>query len=134
MTALHLENGVIPLVDTAYRQGAVRNPKKQKPRDMVVTFLIHSAKNMVLKVQQWSSLKFSDQSVVFLQDLSSETLMVRKLLKPITSLLSEATQCYRWASLSTLQVKSLLATDLESGLLLLQALNLDMPRDANRRP
>ncbi|KAL8221524.1 UNVERIFIED_CONTAM: hypothetical protein K2H54_069116 [Gekko kuhli] len=73
------------------------------------------------------------QKISVLQDLSPETLQRWKALKPITSLLTKEGIRYKWVSYCKLQVNFqgtlLHATDLDSGLKLLQELQLQPPQN-----
>lgn len=132
-TAMQTEPGIAPLLNYAYRMGPlIKCQPKAWPRDMIVRFTSLRTKQAVMALaRQNGFIKYKESKILVMQDLSQETLFKRRLLKPITTTLTKAQIKYKWVSYCKLQVVHqdhvLNASDLDSGLILLKALQLELP-------
>lgn len=131
-TCLNLEDGVAPFILRAYRLGNPSFPRAKGPRDVLIEFADFRTKKAVMDAaRQEGGLKHNDTLILFFPDLPPEALQQRKLLRPIAQKLIDAAIRYRWSPVGNLSVlfqgKLLQAYDLDSGIALLRALNLDPP-------
>lgn len=131
---MELEDGVIPLLDAAYRLGPSKRAKSALPRDILICCSDLRTKQGILTfAREKGYLQLQDSKVTVLQDLSAETLEARCRLKPLTSLLATRKIRYRWAAYTKVQVVHkgvpILADDLVSGSQMLQALNIEVPSE-----
>lgn len=138
-STLNLESGIAPLLYRAFCLGSASRPADRGPRDIIVEFADpHSRFKIFQEAHAGGFLPFKDSKNLAFPNLSTEALSKRKSLQPISSKLSAAGIRYRWASNYDLTVqfhgKLLSASDLDSGLLLLQELHLEPPPDFGKAP
>lgn len=137
-TLMQLEIGVAPSLTKARRLGSLLVPKRQRPRDILVTFLYMREKIAFLhSVHKLHPLKFNENDVEIFQDISPKVLGLRRELKPITLQLQKASKQYRWSCPARFQVQHngslLTAHNIESGLRLLVATGISLPPECMKK-
>lgn len=133
-TELQLEEEIAPCLTKAYRIEALNNPKRQGPRDITVTFLnMRDRMCLMSEARRRGHLNFKRERFEIFQDLPMEVITMRRGLRPITQQLPLANRRYRWIGSDRLQTicngTPLIATNMESGLTLLNSLGLTLPTD-----
>lgn len=137
-TTMKLEDGVAPTLTRVRRLGAPVNPKRQRPRDVLVSFLGMRDKIAFLReARKLHPLKYNDGTLEIFQDIPPDALNLRRELKLITHQLNLAGIRYRWVGPAKLQVQHkgmpLFASTLESGFILLHSLGLPLPAEITRK-
>lgn len=120
------------MVVAAYRLGAASLAKPNYPRDILVQFQSTMGKDLVLAAaRRQGALKYKEYKILALLDLPAESLLKRKILKPITDQLKNKNVRFLWSPTSDLIVArngaQYRAEDLPSGRILLEALELSLP-------
>lgn len=88
---INTEDQCAPAISQAYRVGAPNNPKRQKPRDVVVTFYDARVKNIILAIVRGKGfLPHQTGRIQVYADLAPEALSKKKELKEILTALQEA--------------------------------------------
>ena len=81
-------------MDRMYFDG---NPRRNYPRDIVITFSKYSSKDKIMKeLRKMGQVKYKGKNVMFLQDLAPETLQKRRELKEYSERLREENIQYFW--------------------------------------
>lgn len=137
-TLMQLEKGVAPSLTKVRILGSSLAPKRQRPQDILVTFLYMREKIAFLRaVRKLHPLKFNDDVVEIFQDIFPEVLILRRELKPITQKLQNASKQYRWSGPARFQVQhnglTLSAHNIEPGLHLLDTMGIPLPPEYTKK-
>lgn len=137
-SVLKVEDNIAPCLTRVWRLGEPGNTKQQGPHDILATFLYERVKiALIREVRHQGSLYYEGERIKIYQDLPSEALLLRMEHKLITQQLHSANQRYSWIGTAKCQVQqngtSLTASDMESGLMVLHILGLQLSADASRR-
>lgn len=137
-TLMHLENGIAPCLTKAHRLGSLSAPKRQRPWDILVTFLYMRDKIAFLRVvHKMHPLKFNDDVVEIFQDIPPEALEMQRVLKPITLQLQKASKQYKWSGPARFQIQhngsTLTAHTTETGLRLLEIMGIPLPQEYTKK-
>ncbi|KAL8194234.1 UNVERIFIED_CONTAM: hypothetical protein K2H54_006699 [Gekko kuhli] len=121
----------------AFRLGSLTNPRRRNPRDILLQLGDwDSWQRFLTTARNKGFLPFNDRQVLVFPDIPQEALMIRNKLAATTQRLRSAKIKYRWLQTGQIQVfyqgKSLTAKDEDSGLQLLQELNLTEESDLRR--
>lgn len=94
-----------PTITAAYRLGAASQAKPNFPRDILVQFQSLKDKDLVLAAaRRQGVLNYKECSILAMLDLTPESLLKRKMLKPITDQLKNKNVRFRWSPTSDLVV------------------------------
>lgn len=131
---LRLEDGMAPSILAAYRLGPPSAAPPHFPREVIIQFLYQRSRNAVLQAAHAAGpLKYEDHVIQVLLDLSPETLVKQRLLKPMTECLHRNKVRFRWSPTSDILVlkegRRLRAEDISTGKDLLVSLDLPLPPD-----
>ncbi|KAL8163069.1 UNVERIFIED_CONTAM: hypothetical protein K2H54_006160 [Gekko kuhli] len=131
ITDIHLK------VVRAFRLGSLTNPRRRNPRDILLQLGDWDSRQRLLTTARNKGfLPFNDRQVLVFPDIPQEALLIRNKLAATTQRLRLAKIKYRWLQTGQIQVfyqgKSLTAKDEDSGLQLLQELNLSEESDLRR--
>lgn len=97
---LQLEEGIAPRIYQAYWLGALNNPERKQPRD-IVRFADPCTRKKVLELTRTrSSLQYKGHHVSVFPDLSQEALQLCKDFKFLTAQLQKYNLCFKWFSLT----------------------------------
>lgn len=135
-----LETGesTTPLGTQVYRVGASLNQRNLAPRDIIVEMAEDSIKSKIMTLaRQKGHLPYQDSKILVFQDLPTEAIQIRKILKSVTEVLREANFKYCWLPNGKLSLyykgQQLLARAEESGKNLLYTFNLEADLETHGR-
>lgn len=84
-------------IDHAHRAQGPKDSDPMKPRDVICRIhFFHSKENIMAVAWLQRTFDYDGAQLIFLQDLSRYTLMMRKAVKPLLESLREKEILYRW--------------------------------------
>ncbi|XP_054825859.1 uncharacterized protein LOC129323355 [Eublepharis macularius] len=136
---LKLEEGVYPYITKTYRVGPYhQNKNKDRPRDIIIEIPDQRTRKKIMEeARARGSFKCEGKLIYIFADLPKEVLAKRRELKPISETLQRANRRYKWLDQCKLMVfhqgKKYIATDVDTGLELLNAVGLETPMETNKQ-
>lgn len=133
-TELRLDASSSVIITRAFRLGAKINPRRNGPRDIIITLLNgHWKQRILAEAKRRRHFKYKSSQILIFPDLSREALQKRHELKSVTSVLMANSLKFQWLTPLKIsfvhQGKMHIVCDEKGERQLLRSLRLDMPAD-----